>query len=342
MRDAPIFGPARLACIAMVAMVVLSVTAIIVTPADGQSSKRTPVVGILGSNPPTTPQIARSWEGFTARLREGGWVDGKSVRIEWRWSEGRPERFRELVGELVRLDVDVLLCSNSQSTKAAMEATNSIPIVFVGTADPVGAGFVKSLARPGGNVTGVTNQLGDLAGKWLQLGKNVVPHLRRVGIVWNPADPGSTLSFKDSQETFARFGINLTSVPVKVPEEFDAGFETLSRERPDFLIVHPSPVIVRNRQRIAEFAVRHRLPTGTGFRLLTDDGSILLSYGPNTADQLQRGAGYIDRILKGARPGDLPVEQPTRFELVVNRRVAKAIGLELTPALLGQADEVID
>jgi putative ABC transport system substrate-binding protein len=310
--------------------------------ADAQLSKQTPVIGILGSNPPTTSEGARVWEGFALGLRERGWVEGKNLRIERRWSDGRAERFPELAAEFLRVGVDLIFTTSSQATKAAKDATGTIPIVFVGVADPIGAGFVTSLASPGGNITGVTNQLGDLAGKWLQLAKNVNPRLRHVGIMWNPADPGSALSFKDSQETFARLGIKLTSVPVKAPEDFDASFEILSRERPDFLIVHPSPVIFRHRQRVAEFAVRHRLPTGTGARGGTEDGSLLLSYGPDVADILRRGAGYVDRILKGARPASLPVEQPTRFELVVNRRVARAIGLELTQALLAQADEVID
>jgi putative ABC transport system substrate-binding protein len=344
MKDVTILNRrARSTRIAVTAMLVLSAMSLQAAPADGQSSKRTPVVGVLGTTPADyAGGRARIWEGFTRVLGERGWVDGKSLRIEWRWSDGRPERFRELATELVRLDVDLVLTSGSQSTKAAMEATSTIPIVFVGVANPVGAGFVKSLASPGGNVTGVTNQLADLAGKWLQLAKEVVPRLRHVGIMWNPADPGSASTFKDSQESFTRLGIKLTSVPVKAPEDFDAGFEILARERPDFLIVHLSPMIARNRQRVAEFAVRQRLPTGAGSRVLTDDGSILISYGPDFADLLKRGANYVDRVLKGARPADLPVEQPTRFQLVVNRRVARAIGVELTPALLGQADDVIE
>jgi len=296
---------ARLTRIAVIAVVLLlSVTSTEVAPADAQPSKRTPVIGILGTTPPTTPQGARIWEGFALGLREGGWVDGKTLRIEWRWSDGRPERFLELAAELVRLEVDVLLTGGSQATKAAREATGTIPIVFVGVANPVAAGYVASLSSPGGNVTGVTNQLGDLAGKWLQLAKDVVPRLRHIGIMWNPSDAGSALSFKDSQESYGRLGIKLTSVPVTAPEDFEGGFAILSREPPDFLIVHPSPVLFRHRQRVAELAVRHRLPTGTGSRVMTEDGSILMSYGPDVADLLRRGAGYIDRILKGARPAD--------------------------------------
>jgi ABC-type uncharacterized transport system substrate-binding protein len=335
-------GHDRLTRTAVIAVLLLSVTSMTLAPADAQPSKRTPVVGILGNTPPTTPQAARIWEGFGLRLRESGWVDEKTIRIEWRWSDGRPERFPELAAELVRLGVDVLLTSGSPATKAAKEATGTIPIVFVGAADPVGAGYVASLASPGGNVTGVTNQLSDLTGKWLQLAQDMVPRLRHIAIMWSPVDAGSALSFKDSQDTYARLGIKLTSVPVTAPEDFPGGFEILSRERPDFLIVHPSPVLVRHRQRVAEFAVQNRLPTSTAFRVMTEDGSILMSYGPDVADLLRQAAGYLDRILKGARPADLPVEQPTKFELVINLKTAKALGLTIPPSLLQRADQVIE
>jgi putative tryptophan/tyrosine transport system substrate-binding protein len=170
----------------------------------------------------------------------------------------------------------------------------------------------------------------------------MVPRLRHIGIMWNPADAGSALSFKDSQDSYARLGIKLTSVPVTAPEELANGFEILSRERPEFLIVHPSPVLVRQRQRIGEFAVRNRLPTGSGSRDMTQDGSILMSYGPDVADLLRQAVGYLDRILKGARPATLPVEQPTKFELVINLTTAKALGLTIPPSLLQRADQVIE
>lgn len=327
---------------AIEAVLLLGITSLSGTLADAQPAKRTPVVGVLGTNPPTTPFGAHVWSGFALGLSERGWVEGKNVRIERRWSDGRAERFPELAAELVRLGVDLLFTATSQATKAAMDATDSIPIVFVVVADPVGAGFVKSLASPGGNVTGVTNQFGDIAGKWLQLAKDVKPGLRHIGIMWNPADPGSALSFKDSQSAFARLGINLTSVPIKAPDDFGTALDTISRERPGFLIVHPSPVIFRQRQRIGDFAVQQRIPTGTGTRAGAEDGSFLLSYGPDVADILRQGARYVDRVLKGARPADLPVEQPTRFELVINLKTAKAIGLTIPQSLVQQADLVIE
>jgi len=309
--------------------------------AHAQSPKRTPVVGLLGTTQ-TNPQSAQIFEAFKKGLREGGWVEGETVRLESRWSEGRPERFSELAGDLVRLKVDVIVTTSSQATKAAKEATGTIPIVFAAVGNPVGAGFVASLARPGGNVTGVTNQLDDLTGKFLQLAREVVPRLRHLAIMWSPVDQGSALGFKEAQELYPTFGVKVTSVPVRSLEDFEGAFAVLSRERPDFLIVHPTPVIFRHRQRVAEFALRNRLPTSTGNRAMVTDASIMISYGPDFATLFRRAAVYVDKILRGAKPADLPVEQPTRFDLVVNQRVARAIGLEFTPAFLARVDQVIE
>lgn len=333
---------ALLKCTALLTAFVVGPTCICMTPAAvrAQSTKRTVVVGVLASSAPAGS--ARILEAFKQTLREGGWVEGKTMRLESRYSEGRSERFPELAVELVRLKSDVIVASGSQATKAAIDATATVPIVFVAVADPIGAGFVLSLARPGGHVTGVTNQFSDLHEKTLQLAREVLPRLRHVGIVWTPVDQGSALGFKEAQERYGRFGVKVTSAPVRSPEDFDTAFEVLSRERPEFLMVHPTPVISRNRQRVAEFAVRNRLPTITGFRAMVDDGSLMISYGPDFADLFRLAGLYVDRILRGARPADLPVQQPTRFQLVVNRRVARSVGLELTPAFLARVDEVIE
>jgi putative ABC transport system substrate-binding protein len=331
-------GRAPLRRIAVLAALLLGGASVTLATAHAQSPKRTPVIGLLG----TTPQSGRSLEGFKQGLREGGWVEGETVRLESRWAEGPPELVSELARDLVRLKVDVIVTPGSQATKAAKEATSTIPIVFVAVGNPVGAGFVASLARPGGNVTGVTNQLGDLTGKFLQLAREVVPRLRHLGIMWNPVAPSSALAFKEAQERYPTLGVKVTSVPVRSLEDFDGAFDVLSRERLDFLIVHPSPVIFRHRQRVAEFALRNRLPTSTGTRAMVDDASIMISYGPDFATLFRRAAVYIDKILRGARPADLPVEQPTRFDLVVNQRVARAIGLEFTPAFLARVDQVIE
>jgi putative ABC transport system substrate-binding protein len=292
----------------------------------------------------TTPAIVRVFEAFKQRLRESGWVEGESVRFEVRFSEGRSERFPELAAELVQLKVDVIVATGSQATKAAMEATRIIPIVFVSVSHPVEAGFVQSIARPGGNVTGVTNQFSELADKHLQLAREVVPHLRHVGHIWTPVDAGSARGFKDVQDRYPSLGIKVTSAPVRSSEDIEAAFAILSRERPDFLMVHPTPQIgtAPNRQRIAEFAVRTRVPTMTGSRWMVEDGSVMMSYGPDAADLFQQAALYVNKILRGARPADLPVQQPTRFELVINLKTARALGLTIPPSLLARADQVIE
>ena len=327
--------------IALLSVVVAVGTFLTEVPSRAQSTKGTPVIGLLATTA-TMPGSARVIEAFRQSLAETGWVEGKTVRLESRWSEGRSERFPALAAELVRLKVDVMVTSGSLATKAAMEATPSIPIVFVAVADPIGSGFVASLGRPGGHVTGVTNQFSDLAGKSLQLARDVVPGLRHIAIVWNPADSGSALGFKRAQDLYPSLGVKVTSAPVGSPDEFDRAFEIVTQERPDFLEVHPTPVIQRNRQRIAEFALRKRIPTITGFRAMVEDGSLMMSYGPDFADLFRQAAHYVDKILKGARPVDLPVEQPTRFELIVNRRVAGAIGVSFPPEFLARADHVIE
>ena|SRR6266446_2749784 len=262
--------------------------------AFAQAPKPSSVVGYLGISAPTTPSVARLLDAFRLGLREAGWIEGRTLRIELRWSEGRPERFTELARELVQLKADVIVTAGSQATQAAKEASTTIPIVFVGVGNPIGAGFVASLARPGGNVTGVTNQFSDLNGKWLQIAREAVPGLRRVAILWSPADQSSAVSFKEAQESYPAHGVKVISAAVRSPEDVDGVFDVLSRDRPDFLMVHPSPVIFFHRQRVAEFALRHRLPTSTGQRGMVEDDSMMMSYGPDAADLFRRAAVYVD------------------------------------------------
>jgi putative ABC transport system substrate-binding protein len=306
-----------------------------------QSTKRTPTVGVL-TTAATPAASARMFEAFKQSLRESGWAEGETVRFEMRFSDGRSERYPELAAELVQLKVDAIVASGSQATKAAMEATRTIPIVFVAVSHPIEAGFVQSLARPGGNVTGVTNQFSDLQDKILQLAREVAPRLSHVGIVWTPVDPGSVRGFKDAQGRYPSLGIRVTSAPVRSPEDFEAAFEILSRERPDFLVVHPTPVVSQNRQRVAEFALRKRLPTITASRAMVEDGSVMMSYGPDLADLFRHVGLHVNKILRGARPADLPVEQPTRFDLVINLKTAKALGLTIPTSLLARADQIIE
>src|SRR5215831_8607004 len=327
----------RVESIALLTALVLVVGTSMTPPAArAQSTKRTAVVGVLAISA-TTADSARNLDALRQSLRDGGWVEGDTLRLEVRRSEGRPERFPELAGELVRLKAEVIVAVGSQATKAAMEATATIPIVFVVVADPVGAGFVSGLARPGGHVTGVSNQHGDLPGKILQLPREVAPRLRHVGILWNPDDPGSALAFKKEQELCASLGIKVTRAPVRSPEDFEAAFEILSRDRLDFLLVHPTPLIFVHRQRVAEFARRKRLATITYGRSMVDDGSLMMSYGPDFADLFRTAGLYVDKILKGADPGDLPVEQPTKFELVINLKTAKALRITIPQSVLLQA-----
>src|SRR5262245_14099554 len=329
----------RLESIALLTALALVVGTSMTPPAArAQSTKPTAVVGLLGIG---NPMSARLLEAFKQSLRESGGVDGETARLEFRFSAGRSERFAELAAELVGLNTDVIVAFGSQATKAAMGATATIPIVFGPAADPVGAGFVSSLARPGGHVTGVSNQLGDLSGKIFQLAREVAPRLRRIGILWNPDDQGSALGFKKEQELCAGLGIKVTSAPVRSPENFEAAFEILSRERLDFLRVHPTPVVAVHRRQVADFALRKRLPTITGSRAMVEDGSVMMSYGPDFADLYRQAGVYVDKILRGARPADLPVEQPTKFELVINLKTAKALGLTIPQSILVRANNVI-
>ena len=328
-----------------VARIVLAVciAALIAAPVtDAQGPKRTPVIGYLGNQSAASAATARLADGFREGLAAGGWVDGQTVRVERRWAEGRPERYPELAAELVRLNVDVLVTPSSQATKAAKEATSTIPIVFIAVGDPVGAGFVSSLGRPGGNVTGITNQLGDLDEKWIQLAREVAPRLKHYAIMWNPADASSTVAFNRVQSAFPIPGVKTTSVPVRRAEDFDVADEIIAREHPEFLHVHPTALVFVNRKRLGELTARHRLPSISGARALVDDGTVMMSYGPDFADLFRRGGALVDKVLKGARPAELPVEQPTKFELAINVKAARALGVPIPRALLLRATQVIE
>jgi putative ABC transport system substrate-binding protein len=315
---------------------IISLTGLLVAPlaAEAQQATRVPRVGVLGAV--DGPGLA----GFRQGLRELGWEEGRNLVVEFRFAGRRDERYRELAGELVRLNVDVLAAQNSQSTRAAKEATRTIPIVMFSVSYPVEAGFVASLARPGGNVTGNSNQLSDLAGKHLELLREIAPRTRRVALLWDPNNLSSALGQKDTEVLAQREGVHLISVPVRRPEDIKPALTALTRERPDALIVHPVPLLLLAPAQVAEFALKHRLPSISGLRGLADAG-LLISYGPNLFDLGRRAAQYVDRILKGAKPADLPVEQPTKFELVINLKTAKALGLTIPQSVLGRADEVI-
>jgi putative ABC transport system substrate-binding protein len=274
-------------------------------------------------------------------LRELGWAEGKNVRFERRYAENRLERLPELAGDLVRVKVDVIAAAGTLAPLAAKRATSTIPIVMTAAGDPLGSGLVASLARPGGNVTGLSLMVPDLGGKRLELLGEVLPQLARVAVLWNAANPYSALVFKETEAAGRTLGIEIQSLEVRTPDDFDGAFDATRRQRPDALITVEDPLTVNHRKRIADFAVVQQLPSLHGVREFAAAGG-LISYGASLADLYRRAAGYVDKILRGAKPADLPVQQPTKFEFVINLKTAKALGLDIPATVLARADEVIE
>jgi putative tryptophan/tyrosine transport system substrate-binding protein len=305
--------------------------------ARAQQASKLPTIGFLGANPSIESQRLAA---FVQRLRELGWIEGRTVSIEYRWAEGRSERYAENAAELVRLKVDVIVTSTTPPSLAAKQATAVIPIVFAAANDPVGTGLVASLARPGGNVTGLANQMSDTSGKKLEFLREVVPGLRRLAIMANAGNPGSMLDMSEAQATARRLGLEVTTSEIRRAEDIVPAFEAL-RNRPDALYLCPDALLNTNRIRINILAVAARMPTMHGHREYVEAGG-LMSYGPNLASQFPRAADFVDKILRGAKPAEIPVEQPTKFDLVINLTTAKVLGLEVPPTLLARADEVIE
>jgi putative ABC transport system substrate-binding protein len=305
--------------------------------ARAQQPGRLPTIGFLGAS---TPSVYGQWSAaFVQRLRELGWVEGRSVAIEYRWAEGRDERFAEIASEFVRLKVDVIVTTGG-ATLAAKQATSVIPIVFPLAADPVGAGYVDSLARPGGNVTGLSVQSADLAGKRLEFLREVVPGLRRLAIMVDVADPGTVVEMGEAQAAAQKLGLAATTVEVRRAEDIARGFEAI-KGRAEALYVCSSPLMITNRVRIQTLAAGARLPAMYGHRGYVEAGG-LMSYGANYPDLFRRAADYVDKILRGTKPADIPVEQPTKFDLVINGTTAKVLGLTIPESFLLRADEVIE
>jgi len=299
---------------------------------------RLPTVGFLGSaTPSAAPEGAAA---FVQRLSELRWVVGSTVAIEYRWAEGRNDRSAELAAEFVRLKVDAIVTSGTPSVLALMQATSSIPIVFVAVGDPVANGLVKSLARPGGNVTGLSNQTRDLAGKRVEILREVIPGLRRLAILANVGNDAVVLEMRDAQAAARTLGYEVTTLEIRRSEDIAPAFETL-RDRADAIYIVIDALVVINRVSINTLALNARLPTMHAFRESVEAGG-LISYGPNFPELWRRSAEYIDKILRGAKPADIPVEQPTKFDLVINLKTAKALGLSVPPALLARADDVIE
>jgi putative ABC transport system substrate-binding protein len=293
-------------------------------------------IGYLG----TTPLPAHLWDALLEGLRERGYHEGRNLVFEHRFSEGHTERFPEFAAEMVRLKVDLILVSTTPAAIAATHATLTIPIVIPTAIDPVGAGLVASLARPGGNVTGLSESSPDLVGKRLELLKDVVPGLSRVVVLWNAANAANASAWQETQAAAWALGLRLHSQDVQGPQDLEGAFALTAQPRPDALLVLSDALISMHRQHIAAFATQHRLPAMYGRRDYVEAGG-LMSYGVDFRDHFHRAAAYVDKILKGAKPGDLAVEQAARFELVINLKTAKALGINIPQSLLQRADEVI-
>jgi putative ABC transport system substrate-binding protein len=305
--------------------------------AEAQSA-RLPRIGFLSASSPSDPRTQRFVQAFQQGLRELGYVDGQNIAVEYRWAEGKYDRLPSFAAEFVSLKVSVIVAAASPVIQVAKHATETVPIVMVAAGDPVGAGFVASLARPGGNITGMSTMAPELIGKQLELLKEVVPKVSRVALL-GPAD-FAVVMIQHAADAARALGISLQPLEVRDPSEIDHAFATMTREQAGALIVLAGTMTMDNRTRIADHAVRRRLPTVSWQREYAEAGG-LLAYGPSISDSFQRAATYVDKILKGAKPADLPVEQPTKFELVINLKTAKALGLTIPPALLGRADEII-
>ena len=305
--------------------------------AGAQTSPKIPRVGfIAGANPASAEH---TFGAFQQRLRELGY-EGQSIALEVRWAEGRMERIPELVAELVDLKMDVLVAGVSPAALAASKATRTIPIVMV-AADPVGLGLVASLARPGGNVTGLSYFNEAIVGKRLELLKELVTGLTRAAVLRNPMQAVHATFWHETELAARKLGLTLQPLDVRAPEDFELAFAAAIHGNAQALIAFDDPLTVAYRPRIVTLAASSRLPAMYGLREFPDDGG-LISYGPNFTDLFRRAATYVDKILKGAKPADLPVEQPTKFELVINRKTANALGLTVPPTLLASADEVIE
>jgi putative ABC transport system substrate-binding protein len=306
--------------------------------AGAQQPKKVPRIGVLW---PYSPTVASPFaEAFRQGLHGLGYVEGQNIALEQRWAEGRFDRLPSLAAELVRLNVDVIVTASTPAVQAAQQATRMIPIVMTVVSDPVESDFVASLARPGGNVTGLSLMHPELSGKRLQLLKEVVPKVSRVAVLSDPSNPITPPLLRETEAAARALGVQLQLVEARGPTEFDSGFSAMTRGRAGALVVLPNSIFQNERRRIAALAAKSRVPAIYAWREAVDAGG-LMAYGANLPDIFRRAATYVDKILKGAKPADLPVEQPTRFELVINLKTAKALGLTIPQSVLIRADQVI-
>ena len=311
-------------------------------PSLAQQPPKIRRIGFLAARSRSTPANPDVYyDAFVKGMRDLGYVEGRNLVIEWRFADGKLERLSELAAELVRMKVEVIATHGTQNAQAAQRATSTIPIVISAISDPVSAGVVKSLARPGGNITGLSVMTVDLSPKQIELLHAVIPRLSRVALLMNSSNSGHPAILKSTQAAARSIGATVLPVEVRSAEEIERGFATMARERSDVLIVAVDTFLIGQRRQIADLALKHRLPTMYGYREDVEAGG-LMSYGQNLADFYRRAATYVDKILKGATPGELPIEQPIKIHLAINRKTAKALGLVISKELLFRADEVIE
>ena len=304
--------------------------------AHAQTQPKIPRIGILRAGAPPDSFL----NVFVQGLRDLGYIDGKNVRLEIRFAEGKVERIPDLATELVRLKVDAVYAQSTPVILALKQATKTIPIVFYSTSDPIGMGFVASLARPGGNITGVTLMASDLWPKRLEILKEIAPKASRVAMLWNKSNAGMALEAKATEEVAGPLGLALQDHGIKDADDLEGVFGVISKDRPDGFLALMDPILNANRKRILDFLIRNRLPAIFENKEWVEDGG-LISYGPDFSDAVRRAAALTDKVLKGTKPVDIPVEQPTKFEMVINLKTAKQIGLTIPPNVLARADRVI-
>jgi putative ABC transport system substrate-binding protein len=307
--------------------------------ARAQQSAKIPRVGFMGNS---TEALEANLVGpFREGLRELGYEEGRNIVIHYRWADGKYERFPTLIAELLAANVDVIVTAGTPAALAVKKATSTVPLVMIAVGDPVGTGIVPSLTRPGGNITGLSSIAPDLEGKRLELLREVVPHLAHVAYFLNPANAFHTVSVRQALIAAQAPNIKLQPHDVRKSEDLDAAFTSIIKERPEGLLILADRIFLHNRQRMMDFATQQRLPSVNAYHELVEAGG-LMSYGPSYEDMHRRAAIYVDKILKGVRPAELPIEQPTKFTLIVNLKAAKALGLEVPPTLVARADEVIE
>jgi putative ABC transport system substrate-binding protein len=323
----------RIICLALVAMLLTVSFA-----AEAQQPKKVPRIGWLTGA--SLSANAERIEAFRQGLRELGYFEGKNIVIEWRSAEGKLDRLSTLAAELVRLKVDVIVTTGPTPTRAAKEATVTIPIVMAQDIDPVGTGFVASLARPGGNITGLSTLAPEISGKQLELLKEILPRLSRVAVLWASSNPGNAQQLRETERAAGALGVKLQHLDVLGPKDIETAFRAASKGRADAVLVLQSGVVIAHRTEIPELAIKSRLPAIYPRSEFVEDGG-LMSYGVSISDLDRRAATYVDKILKGAKPADLSVEQPTKVELVINLKTAQQIGLTIPPNVLARADKVI-